>query len=493
MPIYIYKGNNRISTNAIRNDKVVKAIYAKEQGQEAVCVWGIGLNTWVLRYTKTETSVIIDGLKEGVTWESLTIPKIIENLPVHFIGNSAFKNNTRIRYIELPNSLLSIEEYAFYSCTGLMSITIPNSVTSIGYEAFYNCTGLTSITIPDSVTSISQYAFYNTAWYNNQLDGLVYAGRVAYDYKGTMPNNTSIVIKNGTLSITEYIFYDYKSLVSVTIPDSVTNIGSYAFYGCSGLTSITIPNKVKSIGDGAFKNCTGLTTVNWNATKCTSAGSQNGYIFYGCSNLTTVNIGNNVKTIPTYTFMGCNSLTTITIPDSVTSIGDLAFSSCDGLTRVTIGNGVTSIGKEAFKHCKELTSVTIGNSVTSIGEYAFAYTAWDNNQPYGVVYAGKVLYRYKGNIPSNTSIVLKEGTLGIGDFAFQHLDNPNHTSAGLSNITIPNSVVNIGKGAFYTCTGLTSITFNGTKAQWNAITKGGNWNDNTGNYTIHCTDGDIPK
>ena len=40
MPIYIYKMNKQISTNAIRNNKVVKAIYAKEQGQDAVCVWG---------------------------------------------------------------------------------------------------------------------------------------------------------------------------------------------------------------------------------------------------------------------------------------------------------------------------------------------------------------------------------------------------------------------------------------------------------------------
>ena len=38
MPIYIYKGNSQISTNAVRNDKAVKAIYAKEQGKDAVCV-----------------------------------------------------------------------------------------------------------------------------------------------------------------------------------------------------------------------------------------------------------------------------------------------------------------------------------------------------------------------------------------------------------------------------------------------------------------------
>ena len=54
-------------------------------------------------------------------------------------------------------------------------------------------------------------------------------------------------------------------------------------------------------------------------------------------------------------------------------------------------------------------------------------------------------------------------------------------------------MTSIGEGAFSCCISLTSITFNGTKAQWNAISKGYDWDCYIGSYTVHCTDGDIEK
>ena len=161
-------------------------------------------------------------------------------IPVSVTYNGKTYSVTRIGY------------HAFYGCTYLPSITIPNSVTSIGNYAFDGCTRLTSITIPNSVTSIGSYAFRGTAWYDNQPEGLVYAGKIAYEYKGTMPGNTSITIKEGTLSINSSAFSGCVGLSSVFIPESVTSIGSYAFYNCTSLTSITIPNNVMSIGSYAF-------------------------------------------------------------------------------------------------------------------------------------------------------------------------------------------------------------------------------------------------
>ncbi len=178
-------------------------------------------------------------------------------------------------------------------------------MTSIGDEAFSGCSSLTSVAIPNSVTSIGNDAFSGTAWYNNQSDGLVYAGKVAYKYKGTMPANTSISLLEGTLGI-----------------------AASAFYNCSGLTNVTIPNSVVRIGYEAFRSCSSLEEVNFNAANCASMGRSDYPVFSNCPSFVTLNIGDNVQRIPDYAFCGCSRLTSVTIPNSVTRIGSSAFKNC---------------------------------------------------------------------------------------------------------------------------------------------------------------------
>ncbi|MCL1930952.1 MAG: leucine-rich repeat domain-containing protein [Treponema sp.] len=144
-------------------------------------------------------------------------------------------------------------------------------------EAFRDCTPLAGITIPDSITNIWSSAFLGTAWFNNQPDGVVYVGKAALGYKGTMPANTSINIKDGTKVIASSAFWDLGSLTSVTIPNSVTSIGDMAFSG-TGLTSVTIPNSVTSIGMFAF-SCNNLTSVTFQGM--ISSGNLGGEYYVG--------------------------------------------------------------------------------------------------------------------------------------------------------------------------------------------------------------------
>jgi len=399
---------------------------------------------------------------------SITIPDSVTS-----IGDWAFGNCSGLTSITIPDSVTSIGEGAFYGCSGLTSITIPDGVTSIGYRAFYDCTELTSITIPDSVTSIGDYAFYDCcnlkdvyitdieAWLNISF-GDVYARPNDYGNLHILDENgnevTELIIPDRVKSIGERAFYNCTSLISITIPDSVTSIGNHAFSHCTELTSITIPDSVKSIGDYAFEDCTSLISI----TIPDSVTSIGDYAFYRCTSLISITIPDSVKSIGKSAFQNCTGLTSITIPDSVTSIGNAAFYCCTGLTSITIPDSVTSIGDSAFSDCTSLISITIPDSVTSIGIYSFS------------------------GCTSLISITIPDSVTSIGESAF-------YNCYGLTSITIGKGVKRINSSAFSYCYNLTDINFGGTKEEWNKITKSSSWNINTGNYTIHCTDGDITK
>ena len=130
-----------------------------------------------------------------------------------------------------------------------------NNLTSIGASAFADCRNLYSIIIPNTVEVIGANAFSGTGWYNSQPNGLVYAGKVAYKYKGEMPEGTSITLQEGTVGIADNALINCTNLTSLTIPSSMKRIGSSAFKNCSGLKSVTIPNSVTSIGSDAFAKC----------------------------------------------------------------------------------------------------------------------------------------------------------------------------------------------------------------------------------------------
>lgn len=305
-------------------------------------------------------------------------------------------------------------------------------VTMITSYAFSSCKNLKEIVIPDSVNYIDEGAFDNTAWYNSQPDGPVYAGNVLYDYKGDIPANTSVTIKDGTVSVSPYAFTgdmdtetyevaETTGLVSVEIPESMEIISYRAFESCTGLKKVTVPdNKCIKIQDAAFKNTAwynsqpdGLVYAGSVLYKykgempentdlvlpdTTKALAENA--FYAeqgdISEEEIVNTGLKSITLPEGleyigdgAFQSCQSLAEISVPDSVTEIGAGAFFGCTSLSSVKLPQNISSIGIAQFARCKSLKSIDIPESVKSIENSAFLLSGLTGAEiPFSVEYIG---------------------------------------------------------------------------------------------------------
>ena len=260
---------------------------------------------------------------------------------------------------------------------------------------------------------------------------------VLIEYLG---NNTEITLPAGYCGanyyIGKYAFSSCTGLTSITIPDSyVVWIDGDAFAGCNSLTSLKVAS-----GNTVYDSREGCNAIIETATNTLVA---------GCKSTT---IPNSVTSIGNSAFYGCTGLTSIIIPNSVTSIGSSAFSNCYGLTNVTIPNSVTSIGSWAFDNCYGLTAVHISDLS------AWCNIDFDNNDSNPLIYA-KNLYLNGSKV---TNLIIPNEVIEIKEVAFRGC-------TGLTSVTIPNSVTSIGEEAFYGCTNLTSVEIP------NSVTSIGDW------------------
>lgn len=408
-----------------------------------------------------------------------------------FINENAFIRS-KITSIIIPDGVKRIGESTFYDCRNLSSIKIPGSVEIIGSGAFSSCSALTSVYYTGDIASWCRITFGNvdSLWGDESSNPLYYAHNLYIDNKLVK----DITIPETITEIKSYAFCGWNG-TSVTIPNSVEVIRYSAFSGCTGLIDISIPDSVTTIYAFAFYNCSALEniTLPFVGYKAREGSDKTyryplGYIFGNHKDSSYPYYGHRLsKTEQSYHASSTNddknelfyiplTLKSVTILGGSIPYG--AFYNCTNLISVTLGNSVSEIDEGAFYNCINLKSITILSDEIDIASNVF------NSCPIETAMIPALAISY---IPKKQlkTVVITSGKI-IEESAF-------FGCTGLTSITISDSVTSIGNNAFYNCGSLTSITFQGTKSQWNAISKGSSWDYNTGNFTVHCMDGNISK
>ncbi|MBQ6119399.1 MAG: leucine-rich repeat protein, partial [Clostridia bacterium] len=329
-----------------------------------------------------------------------------------------FKKDT-VRDVKIGKGVTTVPEGAFSQCKNLQSVTVPDGVTEIVYAAFSLCPGLETVALPKTVKTIGENAFYG-------CDGL---------QKIALPENVK--------TIGDYAFMSCDELTEVGLPKKLETVGKYAFAYNEKLETLTPPAGVTDVGYDAFNRTAWYTA------------QPEGIVYFGKVLYKYKGTPQPVsgKVPAGYEAGVMPEGTELTVKAGTVRIADYAFQNCNGLVGLTLPEGLLSIGRYALYSCRNLAKVNFPDSIASIGDDALPYYLnwpWFQSQPDGMVYVGKIAYRYKGEMKPGAALTLKDGTTQIYSEAFYEQTN-------LKKITIPESVTEIGYHAFTRCSSLESV------------------------------------
>lgn len=244
--------------------------------------------------------------------------------------NNLFDGCTGIASIALPNTLQSINGYAFRNCSKLSEIVVPEGVATVGEHCFENCTSLTSVSLPTTLKVLENHLFNNC----NKLENFV--------FQPTME------------TVKEHCFDQCLSLKNLRFED--------------GTSPITLSTVVSMFGDSPLEEM----YVGRNIDYTLINGKEKEAPFFNRSTLTEVTISDKggVTYLRPYFIYGASTLSKINVPDNILEIGKYAFAECRSLEEAVLSTNLSLIDEGLFDQDIALKSLIIPGAVNAVNQYA---------------------------------------------------------------------------------------------------------------------------
>lgn len=332
------------------------------------------------------------------------------------LGKRAFINVDSLEEVELPNTLVNLEEFIFSSCNNLKTVNIPESISALYRGMFSQCTSLESIVIPSNMKTIpdsflAECTSLKEVYMSTQIEKI----EAKAFYKDE--NLEHIYLYQDDISNLK------ENASQFNLPSGLLSIGDKAFGECSMLEKFEVPNSVTSIGEGALSGCfrlKDLTLPFIGQKRGLTSGMESlfGYIFGADS----IDAGVYSANEGDYTFKVPTSLRTITITDETA----VATEALAGLSTIEKGKplGVETI---VIVYNDNLQSIATGvfSSSAALKHISIPYIGGDHTKfasMFGTTAANGLSPAYQGGttyqVPSSLEkvVISRQGTIYTGSF-----------------------------------------------------------------------------
>jgi hypothetical protein len=221
---------------------------------------------------KNGVEVIAEGAFDSTQVRHIYLPNTIRILEPDALLRAHY-----LESINLPNSLVKIDRYAFHFCggfdKGLKKLVLPKHLHTLGRGAFYGCDKLEQLTIRGDFMWEQSWMDYNPFYSTDRLsviknsnpnfiaeDGMLLSADRKILFR-CVNDDKEIVVKDGVETIAQGAFCGRDKMEKVILPGSLMKICNDAFSGCHSIDNIVIPEGVSSIGVGSFEFCRNLKTM----------------------------------------------------------------------------------------------------------------------------------------------------------------------------------------------------------------------------------------